>query len=88
MERHVEERFERIERGFQECNEILKNTINVLNRTANIAEETWILARENQKRLDLLLADGERGREESADLRKKIDEHIEEMRRERQREKV
>lgn len=70
MEKHVEERFERIEKGLEETKEILKSTVMVLNRTAEVVEETALLARENQKRLDLLLADTEKTRE-------KIDEFIE-----------
>lgn len=63
MEKHVEERFERIESTLANANE-------TLDRCSALAEECWTLSRENQKRLDIILA--------------KMDEHIEEMKRDRQ----
>lgn len=59
MDKHVEERFERIERTLDETRVILKEH-------AQINKDTALLARENQKRLDLLLA--------------KMDEFLEEQR--------
>lgn len=63
MDRETEERFQRIEK--------------ILEEHAQINKETALLARENQKRLDLLLADTHETREKLDKVADKFDQFLE-----------
>ncbi|MDE0142998.1 MAG: hypothetical protein OXN19_16120 [Caldilineaceae bacterium] len=76
MERHIEERFERNEN-------VLEKVVQVSKETAQINKDTARLAGENQQRLNSLLADSEKDREEWRRARNEMREFIDEVRRER-----
>ena len=59
MDKNVEERFERIEAILENVGKRLDHASEVLDRAAQLVEETWTLTRQNQKNIEALIASRE-----------------------------